>query len=251
MIEHLPWLLIAAIIIGLSKGGLASAGSLAVPMLAIFMNPVQAAALLLPVLIVTDIVAIWLYRREYSRPNVVVLLPAVIAGILMGTLIVPFVSEPLLLAITGGVGLWAVWRRWFGKPNAAATQARVLPGVFWGTIAGVTTFITHSGAPPMQVYILPQNLPRLIFAGTMAITFGIANFAKIPGYYALGLMDGLDWPLVTVLAIVGLLGTILGRWLVKAMSDRIYSRVIEVLLLILSLILLYKAGIGLWAQGAA
>ena len=247
MIEHLPWLLIAAIIIGLSKGGLASAGALAVPMLAIFMNPVKAAALLLPVLIVTDMVAIWLYRREFSRPNVAILLPAVFAGILLGTLIVPFVSEPFLLAFTGGVGLWTVWRRWFGKPNVAAAEVRVVPGAIWGTISGVTTFITHSGAPPMQAFLMPQNLPRLIFAGTMAITFGIANFAKIPGYYALGFMADLDWPLATGLALVGLLGTVMGRWLVKAMSDRIYNRVIEALLLILSLILLYKAATGFWA----
>lgn len=251
MIEHLPWLLIAATIIGLSKGGLASAGSLAVPMLAIFMNPVQAAALLLPVLIVTDMVAIWLYRRDYSRPNVTILIPAVLAGILLGTLIVPFVSEPVLLAFTGAVGLWAVWRRWVGRASEVAAEARPLPGAIWGTIAGVTTFITHSGAPPMQAFLMPQNLPRLVFAGTMAITFGITNFAKLPGYYSLGFMEGLDWTLAGGLALVGLLGTVAGRWLVKAMSDRIYNRVIEVLLLILSLILIFKATIGIWARVAA
>ena len=83
MIEFLPWLVIAAIVIGLSKGGLAAAGALAVPFLALFMNPVQAAAILLPVLIVTDLVAIWLYRNEYSPRNVSILLPAVFAGILL------------------------------------------------------------------------------------------------------------------------------------------------------------------------
>ena len=92
----------------------------------------------------------------------------------------------------------------------------MVPGLIWGTIAGVTTFITHSGAPPTQAYLIPQNLPRLIFAGTMAITFALANFAKIPTYHALGLFDGLDWWLVSGLAVVGMLSTILGRWLVKA-----------------------------------
>ncbi|MDA8585632.1 sulfite exporter TauE/SafE family protein [Rhodobacteraceae bacterium] len=247
MIEHLPWLLIAATIIGLSKGGLASAGALAVPFLAMFMNPVQAAAILLPVLLVTDLVAIWLYRRDFSPPNVRILLPAVLTGILLGTFIVPYVSEPLLLAFTGAVGLWAVWRRWSRMNSDMATQPRALPGAIWGTISGVTTFITHSGAPPMQVFLMPQNLPRLMFAGTMGVTFGIANFAKIPGYYSLGFFEGLDWPVAGGLALVGLLGTVLGRWLVKAMSDRIYNRVIEGLLFILSLILLYKAATELWA----
>ncbi len=241
MIEHLAWLLLAAFLIGLSKGGLAAAGALAVPMLALFISPVQAAALLLPVLILTDAIAIWLYRREFSTRNVTILIPAVLVGILLGALMVPFVSEPILLALTGAIGLWTVWRRWFGVPSAASGEARIGHGAFWGTIAGVTTFITHSGAPPMQAYLLPQNLPRLIFAGTMAITFGITNLAKIPSYYSLGLLDDLNWPLILMMGGVGLIGTVAGRWIIKAMSDAIYSRVIEVLLLLLSIILLTKA----------
>ncbi|MCV6594053.1 MAG: sulfite exporter TauE/SafE family protein [Silicimonas sp.] len=251
MIETLPWLLIAALIIGIAKGGLASAAALAVPFLAIFMNPLQAAALVLPVLITTDVAALWLYRKDASRRNVLILLPAMFAGIALATLIVPYVSEPLLLAFTGCVGLWAVFRRWFQKDTTTPRDAEVVPGLIWGGIAGVTTFITHSGAPPTQAYLLPQNLPRMIFAGTMAITFALANFAKIPSYYALGFFDGLNWGLVAGLAIVGLIGVAAGRWLVKVMSDKVYTRVIEVLLLMLSLILLTKAGLTLFGAPAA
>lgn len=251
MIEHLPWLIIAAMTIGIAKGGLASAAALAVPFLAIFMNPVLAAALVLPVLLVTDVAALWLYRGDFSKRNVTILLPAMFAGILIATLIVPYVSEALLLAFTGFVGLWAVFRRWFQKDTTNQQEAKVAPGLVWGTIAGVTTFITHSGAPPTQAYLLPQNLPRMIFAGTMAITFAIANFAKIPSYYALGFFENLDWPLIAGLAVVGLIGTVIGRWLVKVMSDRIYSRVIEVLLLLLSMILLTKAASAIFAATPA
>ncbi len=250
MIEHLHWLIIAAILIGLSKGGLASAGALAVPFLAIFMNPVLAAALLLPVILVTDMAAIWFYHGDTSRRNVAILLPAMIAGIVVAALIVPFVSEPLLLAFTGGIGLWAVMRRWSQKDTTTRRDARIVPGLIWGTFAGIATFITHSGAPPTQAYLLPQNLPRLIFAGTMAITFAIANFAKIPSYHALGFFEGLNWPLIAGLSVVGLVGTLIGRWLVQNMPDKIYGRVIEILLLVLSLILLGKAAVGILGAAA-
>ena len=236
--------MIAAVVIGVAKGGLATAAALAVPFLAIFMNPVQAAALVLPVLIVTDLAALWLYRRDFDTRNVVILVPAMFAGILIATVIVPFTPEPALLAFTGLVGLWTVWRRWFGARPETRQRAEIVPGLLWGTIAGVTTFITHSGAPPTQAYLLPQNLPRLVFAGTLAITFALANFAKIPSYHALGYFEGLDWPLVVGLSTVGLASTFLGRWLVKRLSDHIYMRVIEVLLLCLSLILLTKAGLA-------
>lgn len=241
MVDHLPWLLLAALIVGLAKGGLSTAGSLAVPLLALFMNPIVAAALLLPIFIITDVAALWLYRKDFSGRNVAILTPAILLGIGIATLIVPFAPEALLLAITGSVGLWAVWRRWVRRDVETHESAVLAPGLLWGTIAGITTFITHSGAPPVQAYLLPQNLTRLVFAGTMAITMAIANFAKIPSYTALGLFDDVDWSLIAVLAGTGIAGTVIGRWMVKRMTDRIYSRVIEVLLLILSAVLLTKA----------
>ena len=251
MTELLPWLLIAALLIGVAKGGLATAAALAVPFLALVMNPVKAAALVLPVLIITDIAALWLYRKDFSTRNLAILMPALITGIVIASFIVPYVSEPVLLTITGGVGIWVVWRRWMQSGPEEQQEARVIPGLIWGTIAGITTFITHSGAPPTQAYLLPQNLPRLIFAGTMAIAFAIGNFAKIPSYYALGLFDGLDWSLIAILAVVGLMGTVLGRWLVKTMSDKVFTRVIEILLLTLSIILLIKAGLTFAGSGLA
>ena len=242
MPEHLIWLLLAALIVGLSKGGLSSAGSLAVPMLAIFMSPVAAAALLLPVFIVTDVFAVWLYRREYSGRNIAILVPAILAGIAIATVIVPYTSESLLLALTGSVGLWYCLKTWFATaPDAAPRPADLPRGIFWGIVTGITTFITHSGAPPSQAYLLPQKLPRLVFAGTMAIAFAIGNAAKLPGYHALGYFEGLRWSLVLALAVVGILGTAAGRWIVRRLTDRTYVRVIEGLLFLLSIVLFWKA----------
>lgn len=242
MPEHLIWLLLAAFIVGLSKGGLSSSGSLAVPMLALFMNPVVAAAFLLPIFIVTDWFAVWLFRRDYSGRNIAILVPAILAGIVIATLIVPYTPESLLLLTTGGVGFWYVMRSWFGGGrNAPPKEAEIFPGIFWGVVAGITTFITHSGGPPSQAYLLPQKMPRLVFAGTMAITFAVGNAAKIPGYWALGYFEDLDWTLIVLLTFVGIGGTAVGRQVVKVLTDSTYVRVIEVLLLVLSIVLFWKA----------
>ena len=236
------WLVLAALIIGVSKGGISSAGMLAVPMLALFMNPVRAAALMLPVILVTDLVAVWLYRRDFSMRNVAILLPAVLLGIGLATLLMPYASEPLLLAITGGIGLWAVFRSWLGGVPEAR-PARAFPGLFWGTLGGITTFITHSGAPPIQSYLLPQKLPRLEFAGTMSIVFAAGNPFKVPGYVALGFFDGVGWHLPVLLAAIGTLGTVAGRWMVRKLTDIAFTRLIEILLLVLSIMLLAKASL--------
>lgn len=242
MTEHIVWLLIAAFMIGLAKGGLSTVGTLAVPFLAIFMNPLEAAALMLPILIVTDWFAVWLYRHEYSGRNIAILVPAAFAGMVIATFIIPFTPESLLLTITGSVGLWYCLRSWIGKSGSAPPKpASIGPGVFWGMLMGITTFITHSGAPPAQAFLLPQKLPRLVFAGTMAISFAVTNLAKLPGYSALGLFDNIPWALVAGLTGVGITGTAVGRQIVKRLTDSTYIRVIEVLLFILSIVLFWKA----------
>lgn len=224
----------------MSKGGLASAAALAVPMLALFMNPIQAAAILLPVFLVTDWVAVWLYRRDYSGRNLAILVPAILIGIALATFITPWTPESGLLFATGLIGLWYCGRSWFGSVAAQPAEARVGPGLFWGVLTGITSFITHSGSPPAQAYLLPQRLPKLQFAGTMAIAFTVSNLAKIPGYSALGLFEALDWTLTAMLAAAGICGTVAGRWIVGRLHDDHYVRVIEGLLLVLSLILLWR-----------
>ncbi|TMV85849.1 sulfite exporter TauE/SafE family protein [Thioclava sp. BHET1] len=231
-------LLLAALIVGTSKGGLASAAALAVPMLALFMNPVKAAAILLPVYIVTDWVGVWLYRKNYSLPNIKILTPSIVFGVGIATIITPYTSEAALLIFTGAIGLWHTLRTWFSKGSDTAREPRVLPGVFWGTLTGIASFVTHSGAPPSQAFLLPQKLPKLQFAGTIAIAFAIGNLVKLPAYWAIGQLHDLNWALIAGLAVAGIAGTFLGRFLTRILSEATYSRLIQILLFLLSITLL-------------
>lgn len=240
--EQTILLLIAALIVGMSKGGLASAAAISVPLLSLFMNPIQAAAMLLPVYIVTDWVAVWLYRHEFSAPNLAILIPAMLFGVAVATVLTPYTPESLLLIVTGGIGLWYCLRTWLGRGLAERTGARVAPGVCWGAIAGITSFITHSGGPPAQAYLLPQRLPKLQFAGTIAIAFAACNLAKLPAYWELGNLQGLDWQLTLALAATGIVGTRIGRAISVVLSETTYRRMIEVMLLLLSVTLLGKGG---------
>ncbi len=238
--DYLGWLIVGAFVVGMSKGGLASAAAVVVPALALTMGPIQAAALLLPVYIVTDWVAVWLYRRDFSARNVAILAPAMLAGTLVSTLAIPYVAPELLLLVTGLIGLWYCGRNWLGGGHGPARPARILPGLFWGVLTGISSFITHSGSPPSQAYLLPQRLPKLELAGTIAIIFAIGNLSKLPGYWALGQFDDIDWHLLAYLAVAGIAGTAAGRWLVARLSDRAYIRVIEAMLFALSLLLIWK-----------
>lgn len=238
-------LALAALIVGMSKGGLSSAAAIAVPMLALFMNPVAAAATLLPVFIVTDWIGVWLYRRHWSGRNLAILIPSMAAGTLVATLITPVTPESALLIFTGLIGAWYIARRLIGGEATEARPARTGPGIFWGIVTGIASFITHSGAPPVQAFLLPQKLGKLEFAGTIAIAFAIGNLMKLPGYWAIGQFDGLDWGRVALLSGVGIAGTFLGRWLTGRLPERGYRLLIETMLGVLSAVLLWK-GVALW-----
>ncbi len=235
-------LYLAALVVGASKGGLASAAAIAVPMLALFMNPVRAAAILLPVYVVTDWIGVWLYRKSFSKRNLLILTPAIVLGVGIATLVTPYTSEAALLIFTGAIGLWYCWRAWVKRGSDEKAEAHVLPGLFWGTITGIASFITHSGAPPSQAFLLPQKLPKLEFAGTVAISFAIGNLVKLPAYWAIGQFDGLNWWLIAGLTVAGVGGTFVGRWLVRLMPEATYMRIIQTLLFALSVILLVRGG---------
>ena len=237
--------LLAAFIVGLSKGGLATAAAIAVPMLALMMNPVTAAATLLPVYIITDWIGVWLYRKSFSRRNVFILTPSLLFGVLIATIITPYTPEAALLVFTGCIGLWHCARAWLKRGQQQKAEAQVLPGIFWGTLTGIASFITHSGAPPSQAYLLPQKLPKLEFAGTIAITFAIGNLVKLPAYYMIGQLDGLDWWLILALAATGVAGTVMGRYLTQILPEALYMRVIQVMLFVLSCILFARGVIEL------
>ncbi|OOY07319.1 sulfite exporter TauE/SafE family protein [Thioclava sp. F36-7] len=235
-------LIVAALIVGMSKGGLSTAAAIAVPMLALFMNPVKAAATLLPVYIVTDWVGVWLYRHHFSKRNLFILVPAILAGIAIATLITPYTPEWALLIFTGLIGIWHVARAWLKRHDESQPEARIVPGLFWGTLTGIASFITHSGAPPVQAFLLPQKLPKLEFAGTIAIAFAIGNIVKLPAYWVIGQLDGMNWSLVAGLAVAGIAGTVAGRWLTARLSQQLYMRVIQIMLALLSVLLLIRGG---------
>jgi uncharacterized protein len=194
---------------------------------------------------VTDWVGVWLYRHHFSKRNLLILTPALLLGIAIATLVTPYTPEAVLLIVTGAIGLWHCLRTWLRRGDIASTEARVLPGIFWGVLTGITSFITHSGSPPAQAYLMPQRLPRLEFAGTIAICFAIGNLVKLPAYWSIGQLDGLDWPLIAGLAVTGILGTLIGRYVTKRLSETAYRRIIMLLLFALSLILLFRGTLEL------
>jgi uncharacterized protein len=243
MPEHLFLLALAAFVVGLAKGGLSSAGALSVPLLSLFMDPLQAAGVILPVYIASDMIAVYLYRRNFSVQNLKVLVPASLVGIVIAMVIAPLVPVAGVILATGLIGLiyclQVAWVRLKGGQDARSFSAR--RGWVFGILCGITSFISHNGSPPFQAFMLPQKLENLTFAGTATILFAIINISKIPAYTELGLWDQIE--LVRMLWMIGvaICGAFIGRWLVARLPKWFYMGMIQIMLFCVSVFLIYEA----------
>jgi len=209
---------------------------LSVPLMALVISPVVAAVVLLPIYILSDLVGIWLYRREYSWTNLKVLIPAGILGVLLGWSTASIVSDDMVALLIGVMGISFCLYRWFDKAQSkVATTPSTAKGLFWGTMSGFTSFVSHAGAPPYQIYILPQKLPKMLFAGTTTILFAVVNLAKVIPYYSLRPSSLQDLTLALLLVPVAVLGTILGRVLIKHLSEAWFYKLVQIALFVISL----------------
>jgi uncharacterized membrane protein YfcA len=223
---------LAAFFVGLSKGGLPAIGSLGVPILALLISPVKAAALLLPIYIVSDMVGIWLYRRDYSARILKILIPAAMAGIFVGWLLAAYLSDRMVALMVGLLGVGFCLNTWLrrGRHIDAPRPASVPKGLFWGSLCGFTSFVSHSGGPPFQIYALPQGLPKAVFAGTSTILFAVINLAKLPPYMQLRPYSVEDLKAAALLVPAALIGTVFGAWLTRRIADKVFFMTVQIAL---------------------
>lgn len=241
---------LAAISVGLSKGGLQMAGMLAVPILSLAMPTMAAAAMLLPIFIITDVFGVWAFRHSYDAWNLRVLLPSALSGVGIGWLTASMVSDAAVNLIVGGLGL-AYCAGSFLKARAqrlagaqqAAPEAKASAGWFWGALSGFTSFVSHAGAPAFQIFVLPQRLAPMAYAGTAAILFAAVNAAKLVPYWALGEFDTLR-PETLIVLPLAIAATFLGVHLVRTLPEKLFFRIVEVLLALVSVKLVFD-GVGL------
>lgn len=245
-----PWfyaLAIPALILsGISKGGLGGGvGGVSVPMMALVIPPTQAAAIMLPILCVMDLPAIHAYFGRWDKAQMRVIIPAGLLGIAVGTLTFRYLNDNWIRVLLGVIAIGFVMNSMRRKnPNAVPpTRAK---GWFWCAISGYTSFVAHSGGPPLAVYLLPQKLDKTVFVATSVIFFSVGNYVKIGPYIWLELFDTRNLATSAVLFPAGVMGVYLGVWLHKRISQTLFYRIVYVLLLASGAKLLHDGLTRLW-----
>ncbi|MBO6675508.1 MAG: sulfite exporter TauE/SafE family protein [Rhizobiales bacterium] len=234
---------LAAFILGLSKGGMPVVAILSVPLLSLLMDPALAAGLLLPLYLIADCYALYLFRKAFSVRNLKILIPAVGVGVLIATFAVssvPADGVKLLLALIGFSYLFNTIRKRLAQREVEPKPADVPRGLFWGTLAGITSYIAHSGGPPYQAYVLPQKLEKMSYLGTTAIVFACLNWMKVPAYIYVGQMNWQSIQQALWLAPFALLGAWSGAQISRLLPEKIFFLLIEIALGLVSVKLLFE-----------
>jgi uncharacterized membrane protein YfcA len=236
------WILavLGVLLTGISKSGFAGgAGVVAVPILALVMPVPQAAALMLPLLIVMDIKAIQLYRQHINVSVLMSIVPAALLGIFIGSLLLAYTSGTFLQITLGVISiLFASWQSltpFFGRMRGA--------GVLWGTISGITSTLIHAGGPPINIYLIAKALPKLTWLATSAIFFGTMNAVKVIPYSLTG-----QWSLeILWLSLILIPAAYLGIWLGHKIQHRFneqhFMNICRALLFISGVLLLAKSAL--------
>ncbi len=238
---------VAVVLAGLAKGGLAGVGVLATPVLALVVPPVQAAAIMLPILLIQDAFSLWNYRGDIDWRNISILLPGAVLGIVIGYFQATFLPETAAAALIGGISIIYGLRSLLSKAltNAPPKKADVPSGIFWGAIAGFTSMILHAGSPPFQIYVMPQKLSRDLYIGTSVLFFAVVNWIKVPPYLMLGELNWQTLMISLVLFPLAIASTFFGIWLVKRFSTEQFYQIINILLIVVGLKLLWPLAVDL------
>ena len=216
----------AVILGGLSKGGFGGGVSMiGFLLMTLAVPPLQAAAIMLPILIVMDVVGLIAWRGIYDRRALVILLPAALCGIGAGWAAAAFVSNDMIRLMVGVVALAFVADYGLrGKRRDIARAHNQPKGMFWGAVSGFTSFICNVGGPPFQTYMLPLRLDPKLLAGTAIIFFAVVNAVKVGPYLVLGQFSPVNLATSAVLLPLAPLATLVGVKLVKAINPAVFYR---------------------------
>jgi uncharacterized membrane protein YfcA len=217
----------AVLLLGISKSGFgAGFGSLAVPMMALAVTVPEAAAILMPILLVMDILGMAAFRKDFDLQLLRFLLPFGALGIVIGAVLFKLLNAHIVAAMVGGFTLLFLAQRLLFPPSPNSPPPPRWLGAILTTASGFTSFIAHAGGPPINAYVIPLKLSPVKFTATMAFFFFVVNLCKWIPYGLLGLLDMRNMATSLVLLPIAPVGVWLGVRMARRISQQLFYRFI-------------------------
>ena len=238
------WLLFSAMLIGMAKAGVNGLGLIAVPLMAAIFGGKVSSGLLLPMLVAADVFGVAYYNRHAHRQFLWRLIPAAVAGVLLGVWVGDRISDDVFKALIAvfiiASLLLMIWQERGGLPARLGTSWYF--GTAFGLLGGFTTMIGNAAGPILSVYLLSTRLPKNNFIGTGAWFFFLINLFKVP--FHVFVWKTISWPslslnLVSLPAIA--LGILIGIRIVRFIPEREFRYFVIIMTGIISVRLIVQS----------
>ncbi len=247
--------LLGALLVGVSKTGIAGIGMLFVLLFAYLLPSTrQSTGIVLPLLIVGDVVAVVSYRRHMLWGHIVRLFPWTAIGVMIGWFTLGRIDDRMARVLIGSIVLAMVLLHVMRRRHALRREAEAMQAgtpvsqaaehgrgfaVMIGVLAGFTTMVANAAGPLMAIYLLAMRLPKMEFVGTGAVFFMLLNLFKVPFMVGLDLITWESLRFNLLLAPAVLAGAVLGRWLLTRIDQKLFETLALVLSAVAGLKLLF------------
>jgi uncharacterized protein len=223
----------AIMLYGIAKSGLGGSMTLiSIPLMTVVMPLGQALAIVLPILILSDMVAVYKFRKNFDGETLKLLMPGAAIGIFIGSITFTFFSESLLKFIIGLMGfMFAGHYFLFKSKKIVPLKKSFIKGGICSVISGFTSFCVHAGGTPLSVYLLPLRMKKEVYVGTRIIFFTCLNLIKFPFYISLSIVTLESFKYSLLLFPLAVIGISIGYQILKIIKEALFYNIIYFLIL--------------------
>ncbi len=243
LIVSLSILLFAISKSGFSGGGLAL---ISVTLLSITYGPLTAIAILMPMLIVCDVIALFLNRKNFEYKILWSIAPYSLLGVIIGTILFKFINLSMISIFIGSISLLYVLLNYLIADNRNLKKIPFYGSKsFWGALAGFTSFVLHSGGLPLNIYFMSIYNKKVQFVAGVVFSIALINLFKLIPYFYLEILNFEKLYSYLIFSPIAVIGVILGHWMNSKLSDNSFFTIINIFVVIGSLRLIYLGLVGL------
>ncbi|MBU0544537.1 MAG: sulfite exporter TauE/SafE family protein [Proteobacteria bacterium] len=246
---HMELLIIIFAVFGSAviKNGVGiGAGIFMLPFLSLVLSPKVALGLGAPAMLVSDIVGIWNYWKEWDNKELALLVPPAVLGVVLGAVMIQSVPTELFKLL---VGITAVlfpayrlvkmkWPPRIGTPQRAVSYGGRPLTMLSGFLGGAASTLIHAGGMVMSIYLIQKQTDNRRFVGTFVLFFTLINLMKLATYIKIGILQTQMLLLVVALSPMIVLGGLVGNRLNKKIPLRLFRIVVLSLILAIGVRLL-------------
>jgi len=184
------WALTAAgLVTGFSKFSTGGMGLIILPILTIAFPGPEAVAILVPMYIATDVMAVSSYRSQISWKTLLRIIPIAFIGIIIGTYLLAHLDNDSFTTMLGVLIISMLTLSiWIDISKSTFLQRPIVIQCI-SFLAGIVTTIANAAGPLISILLLDQKLSKESYVATRAWTFMIINVLKLPMLMAIGLMN--------------------------------------------------------------